>query len=442
MNFSQINYFLGLFMKELTKLFTVAVGITILSTFIMTRAYAAPFPIKAEDQNQVVGVRLNDFKKYAKTHIPKFQEVIELMEGNPERFFSVPNVELHGMFFRDYPQINGSIITLEVDAMIAHKEYFKLFSDIGWEREIHLTELELEEKALRFRDVSFQRVTITYDSASGVLNPVSTLNSSIDLKDTEFEVNVAMLDRRVLMTDKNSDLRFIFPTGVGSVDNKTEYNDVRLLTPIYKDSFLDKKRAIYAREKPKYFLGKPFIRITTKEDVSKGHTAIGFHIDQNNGRLVRGFVSHGCLRLRAIDLYMMYDIVRFGTPQRISVNTRYRIENDRGDHPYPRKDSSYSRLKKYDKLKNGVYYRRCKFCRDKLMKTEWAGSPNLGSLLEQMLDTDDNGERPDGFYLWRLDSEGNRIDMDGRKVDKYGFPVDKKGRRIEGDDPEALDNSL
>lgn len=429
-------------MKELTKLFTVAVGITILSTFLMTRAYAAPFPIETADKNQVIGVRINDFKKYAKTHIPKLQEMIELMEANPERFFSIPKVELHGIFFRDYPQINGSMITLEVDAMIAHNEYFKLFTDIGWDREIHLSELELDEKALRFRDVSFQRVTITYDSASNNLNPSSVLVESIDLKDTEFEVNVAMVDRRVLMTDKNSNLRFVFPTGVGSIDIKTEYNDVRLLTPIYKNSFLDKKRAIYAREKPSYFLGKPFIRITTNTDPSKGHTAIGFHIDQNNGSLVRGFVSHGCLRLRAIDLYMMYDIVRFGTPQRISVNTRYRIEEDSSDHPYPMKNSSYSRLKKYDKLKKGVYYRRCKLCRDKLMKTEWAGSPKLEALLEQMLDTDDNGERPDGFYLWRLDSDGNRLDMNGRKVDKYGFPIDKKGRRIQEDDPELAENTL
>jgi hypothetical protein len=205
-------------MKELTKLFTVAVGITILSTFLMTRAYAAPFPIETADKNQVIGVRINDFKKYAKTHIPKLQEMIELMEANPERFFSIPKVELHGIFFRDYPQINGSMITLEVDAMIAHNEYFKLFTDIGWDREIHLSELELDEKALRFRDVSFQRVTITYDSASNNLNPSSVLVESIDLKDTEFEVNVAMVDRRVLMTDKNSNLRFVFPTGVGSID--------------------------------------------------------------------------------------------------------------------------------------------------------------------------------------------------------------------------------
>jgi hypothetical protein len=429
-------------MKELTKLFTVAVGITILSTFIINRAYAAPFPIEASDQNQVIGVRLNDFKKYAKTHIPKLQEMIDLMESAPERFFKVSNVQLHGIFFRDYPQINGSIITLEVDAMIAHKEYFKLFTDIGWDREIHLSELELDEKALRFRDVSFQRMTITYDTADQGLNPSSTLVSSIDLKDTEFEVNVAMVERRVLMTDKKSDLRFLFPTGVGAIDNKTEFNDVRLLTPIYKNSFLDKKRAIFSREKPKYFLGKPFIRITTKKDPSKGHTAIGFHIDQNNGRLSRGFVSHGCLRLRGIDLYMMYDIVRFGTPQRISVNTRYRIEGDLADHPYPMKDSSYNRLKKYKKLKKGVYYRRCRVCRDKLMKTEWAGTPVLGTLLEQMLDTDDNGERPDGFYLWRRNNNGDRVDVKGRKVDKYGFPIDKKGRRIQEDDPAFTDNSL
>ncbi|MBK22745.1 MAG: hypothetical protein CME70_01965 [Halobacteriovorax sp.] len=427
-------------MKVLTKLLTMAVGLTILNTFFVQRAFSAPIEFKGEEANQVIGVRLSDFRKYAETDIPRLKDLVYSMKMQPENFFKNQVVELHGIFFRELPEINGDTITLYVDAMIAHNEYFKSREALGWPSHVHLSEVEDKEKTLRFRDVAFERLIVRYKT-TGALEPKIELVQEIDLKDTEFEVNVALLDRRVIMTDKKSDLRFIFPTGVGSVDNHTEFNDVRLLTPIYKDSFLDKKRAIFAREKPSYFEGKPFIRITTKEDPSKGHTAIGFHIDQSNGSLIRGFVSHGCLRLRASDLYFMYDIVRFGTPQRISVNTRYRIKSDLAEHPYPKKNSSYSRLKKYKKLKNGVYYRRCKFCRAKLQKTEWGSSPKLPVLFEQMLDTNDNGERPDGFYLWRRDSEGNRRDMQGRKVDKYGFPIDEKGRRIQEEDPEADDSN-
>lgn len=429
-------------MIVLTKLFTLAVGVTILSTFLGQRAFSAPLSIQAVDQNRVIGVRLSDFRKYAKTDIPRLKDLVYKMKMQPENFFKNQVLELHGMFFRDYPEVNGDKVTLHIDAMIAHNEYYKNRADLGWPGNVDLTEYEKEEKVLRFRDVAFERISVTYN-ISGDLNPQTQILKIIDLKNTEFEVNVAMLDRRVLMTDTRSSLRFIFPTGLGSVDNKTEYNDVRLLTPIYKDSFLDKKRAIYQREKPSYFEGKPFIRITTNVEPNKGHTAIGFHIDQNNGSLIRGFVSHGCLRLRAMDLYFMYDIVRFGTPQRINVNTRYRMGSDLAEHPYPKKTSSYSRLKKYKKLKKGVYYRRCKICRSKLMKTEWASNPSLDVLLAQMLDTNDYGERPDGFYLWRRDQEGNRRDMQGRKVDKYGFPIDEKGRRIQEKDPsEEEANSL
>ncbi len=422
-------------MKVLTKLLTMAVGLTILNTFFVQRAFSAPVEFKGDEANKVIGVRLSDFRKYAETEIPRLKELVYTMKMQPQNFFKNQVLELHGIFFRELPEVSGDTVTLYVDAVIAHNEYFKSRESLGWPGNVHLSEVEDKEKSLRFRDVAIERLVVTYNK-TGTLLPQIKLVQEIDLKDTEFEVNVALLDRRVLMTDKRSDLRFIFPTGVGSIDNHTEFNDVRLLTPLYKDSFLDKKRAIYAREKPSYFEGKPFIRVTTKKDPSKGHTAIGFHIDQNNGSLVRGFVSHGCLRLRASDLYLMYDIVRFGTPQRISVNTRYRIESDQAEHPYPKKNSSYSRLKKYKKLKNGVYYRRCKFCRAKLQKMEWGSSPKLSVLVEQMLDTDDNGQRPDGFYLWRTDSEGNRRDMQGRKVDKYGFPIDEKGRRIQEEDPE------
>lgn len=425
-------------MRELTKLFTVAVGVTILSTFLLQRSFAAEVTIEAADQNKIIGVRLSDVKRYAKTSIPKLKEIESMMKARPEVFFKTPVLQLHGLFFRSIPEINGDIITLHVDAMIAHNEYFKSREELGWPSNINLTEEEDKEKTLRFKDIVFERITVSYSQSATSLNPVTNLVELIDLKATEFEVNVAMIDRRVLMTDKKSTLRFTFPTGLGSFDDHTEFNDVRLLTPIYKNAFLDKRRAIFARNKPSYFEGKPFIRVTTKTDPSKGHTGIGFHIDQSKGRLKRGFVSHGCLRLREMDLFMMYDIVRFGTPQRISVNTRYRIASDKADHPYPKKSSSYSRLKKH-KLKKNVYYRRCKFCRAKLMKMEWASSPNINSLLSQLLDTDDNGERPDGYYLYRLDEQGARRDMEGRKVDKYGFPIDEKRRRIEEKDPAEVE---
>lgn len=421
-------------MKELTKLFTIAVGVTLLSTLLLQKVYAAPLPIEQDEQYKVIGVRLSDFSRYAKTKVPRLKEVVRLIKKNPSHFFKNSIVQVHGVFFRAFPDLTGNQVTLHIDAMIATNEYTKSRKNIEWLWNIDLSKAEKEEKTLRFRDIVFERITVKYNAnPSGPLNLKINLFEVINLKDTEFEVNVGMIERKIVLTDKKSDLRFTYPTGLGGIDNRTEFNDVRLLTPIYKNAFLDKKRAIFERFKPSYFEGKPFIRITTNVNPDKGHTPIGFHIDQNNGALKRGFVSNGCLRMRGIDLFMLYDIVRFGTPQRISVNTRYKLEDDQAGHPYPMRNSGYTQLKKY-KLKKGLYYRRCRFCKGKLMKTEWSNSPRLKTIIEQLIDTNEFGERPDGSYLWRRDAKGVRRDIRGQRVDKYGFPLNKKGRRFKAEE--------
>jgi hypothetical protein len=187
-------------MRELTKLFTVAVGLTILSTFLAQKAYTAPFPIDPADKHKVIGVRADDFRRYAKTKLPRLKELIYTMKMQPQEFFKHPVLELHGIFFRELPQINGNEITLKLDAMIAHNEYFKSREELGWPGNVDLTEYEKDEKVLRFRDVVFERMTVRYNSGEGALNARVNLDQVIDLKDTEFEVNVAMLDRRILMT--------------------------------------------------------------------------------------------------------------------------------------------------------------------------------------------------------------------------------------------------
>ena len=128
-------------MRVLTKLFTVAVGITILNTFIAQKAFSAPIEFKADEANKVIGVRVSDFQRYAETEIPRLKDLVSMMKNQTGLFFKNQVLELHGVFFRELPEINGDTVTLHLDAMIAHNEYFKSRESLGWPGNIALTEL-------------------------------------------------------------------------------------------------------------------------------------------------------------------------------------------------------------------------------------------------------------------------------------------------------------
>lgn len=60
------------------------------------------------------------------------------------------------------------------------------------------------------------------------------------------------------------------------------------------------------RYNPSYFDGLPFLRITAKN--SRGHNTYGFH-GPITDELIRGFVSHGCMRMRPDDIIELFYIM-------------------------------------------------------------------------------------------------------------------------------------
>ena len=165
----------------------------------------------------------------------------------------------------------------------------------------------------------------------------------IPLSRTKFELNASLADRKLIVSDTLNDLKMVFPLGVGSFDEGVLNDAVTLLTPRFENSYLDKNAAISKRDKPRYFAGKPFLRITTDENPAKGHTAIGFHVQPNLDPFVRAFDSHGCMRMQTHDLQMLHDLLKEGPHRRLSVNVKFKID-DPAEHPINKVNKPYKKV--------------------------------------------------------------------------------------------------
>src|SRR5690606_4421436 len=96
---------------------------------------------------------------------------------------------------------------------------------------------------------------------------------TIPLAQTNFEVEVGLIDRKVIIKDYANSLKMIFPLGVGGFDEGIQnLGATGLVTPRFQSAWLDKREAYASRTKPAYFAGKPFLRITTDQDLKKGYT--------------------------------------------------------------------------------------------------------------------------------------------------------------------------
>lgn len=185
------------------------------------------------------------------------------------------------------------------------------------------------------------------------------------LKTMHFTVNTGLIDRMVVLEDVENDVMLVFPLGVGGLDEGVLYHGETLLTPQFHKAWLDRRHVNPARTSPAYYRGKPFMPITNAAGTV---TPFAFHITilsdqdwkkQGGNYLVRGFESHGCMRLRQKDLMQFFTIVEKGADARLPVNVDYFVwnRNEWGDrdqsqgqvkeiHPYPL-ENSYMRIKNF-----------------------------------------------------------------------------------------------
>lgn len=120
------------------------------------------------------------------------------------------------------------------------------------------------------------------------------------------EVILSLDALTVHLFDRTTDFSRVYPAGVGVKDSRGES-----ITPTGHFATGDDPSHgwwyVPRRWTPEYFGGFPFLRITAKN--SKGYATYGLHgpITQT---LIRGYVSHGCVRMAKNDIVEFFYLLR------------------------------------------------------------------------------------------------------------------------------------
>lgn len=265
-------------------------------------------------QNKTVGVRLVDYAKYTTVINELSQDEAQELQDKWNRYVDSEYEldETLNLFFHDFPKTGPGGYVLPVTAF---------------------GELE------KGNEYAFIQAMAYFDGKNFSVQ----VEKVVKLDETLFNLNVSLVDRKLVMTDAYSSLKMVFPLGVGSFDEGVLNDAVTLLTPRFENAYLDQYTVISERKKPRYFAGKPFIRITTDKNPGNGHTAIGFHVQPNLDTFVRAFDSHGCMRMQLPDLNMLHDIVKEGPHRHLSIDVKFRI-SDEADHPFPKRNKPYKKV--------------------------------------------------------------------------------------------------
>ena len=266
-----------------------------------------------EAVNKVLGVKLEDVVNNYSNLAPGLVNLSNHMKKNPGLFFRNGDIQVvHNIFLNKLPENRDGQVTVNVTAYVKYKGVS-----------------------------NFEKLTINYNNRALTPADLSVVTDEvINLKNMSFKLSVGLVDRKVIAEDKENGVKMVFPNGVGGFDEGVlNEGRVSLLTPRFHNGFLDQRAVISKREKPRYFDGKPFIRILKGPSLVDDMTAIGFHTEINDS-FVRGFDSHGCMRLRLPDLMMLHDLIMDGSARQTPITVVYRTK-DPSDHPAGKRNKIY-----------------------------------------------------------------------------------------------------
>jgi hypothetical protein len=322
----------------------------------------------AAETAEILHVDVRDVARYAGSEHPEAQALIDAMKSSAEKFFPVGvtfseiGVGLHQKIERrsdGRPAIapskilNNNVYGVEIESASAAAD----------------GSLDLQIIALYQASDSgyvFRRLDVR---AAG--NPMAIdlgsvrVAEEIPASQTHFTVHAGLAPRKVVVEDADHRIKKIYPIGVGSFDEgvtNTSHGNTILRTTLQQNASLTRGYAHFEyhvdpnKHEPDHFFGMPFMNI-----VSPKHSPSpqGFHIVQHakeapapHGRdnpdynyMVRGFDSHGCMRLREKDLYELYAILmsQDGTSMPVVVSN---FMEETEDHPLPLRNDAYVRLQK------------------------------------------------------------------------------------------------
>jgi len=288
----------------------------------MNQAIAA-IDFSGEERNQLIGVRLTEATKEISALKP-LKELSQTVQSDWDKLVTAPFQldEILNIFLTQIPSETAGIYKVSVAAfgpLASNKQLAFIMADIYFDKAIEVK-----------------------------------VSQILPLAKTQFEINASLSDRKLILSDTLSDLKMVFPIGVGSFDEGVLNEETSILTPRFENSYLDQYAAISKRDKPRYFAGKPFLRITTAKNPADGHTPIGFHAQPNLDPFVRAFDSHGCMRMQTDDLQMLHDLLKGGPHRRLSVNVKFKID-DPSEHPEPKINRPYKRVLNVGSTQNPNY---------------------------------------------------------------------------------------
>ncbi len=266
-----------------------------------------------EAVNKVIGVKLEDVVNNYSNLVPGLVNLSNHVKKTPALFFRNGEIlVVHNVFMNKLPENRDGQVTVNLTAYVKYKGVS-----------------------------NFEKLTVNYSNRALTPADLSVVTDEvINLKDMAFRVQVGLVDRKVIVTEAANKIKMVFPNGVGGFDEGVlNEGTVSLLTPRFHNGFLDQRAVISKREKPRYFDGKPFIRILKGPSLVDDMTAIGFHTEINDS-FVRGFDSHGCMRLRLPDLMMLHDLIKDGSVQQTPITVLYTTK-DPSDHPAGKRNKIY-----------------------------------------------------------------------------------------------------
>lgn len=366
----------------MSKKSVICTGLALLLCTGMSANAAIPLEL----QNKVIGVRLEDVMNASPSAVLGLPNLVPLIKKNPGYFFTQGEVEVvNDVFFRQMPDEQVGQITLEVTAFVKYKN----------------------------SNLTFEKLQISYPLGSLSLQQVYVKNEAIyTVRDMNFTAKVGLIDRKLILEDKAKDVKLVFPIGVGSFDEGAlNEGKISLLTPRFTHAFIDQRAVDSKREKPRYFQGKPFIRIQKGLDLTQDATPIGFHIEINDS-FVRGFDSHGCMRLREMDLMAFHDLIVFGSQQKTPLTIQYRL-NDLADNPVAKRNKTYKTV-----LNKGTFENPF-FILDKDNLIQLVYKENTQAPVDKLIDTPN-----DNYYdLLNYDTTIQMREQDARRKNECDAKV-------------------
>jgi hypothetical protein len=290
-----------------SSLLTLTVLVLLFGNAIVPMAHAADSYLS---RKSILAVDLRDLAALSPELLPEASIILKSIKGSPKTYGLAADSRIFGIELSAAPVVIEDGTKLPLLMLVSDKKLGRVF----------------------------RKLDVSVTGQPGAVSAVSVVQD-IPLAKTHFTIRAGLLQRKAILEDREHGIRKIYPLAAGGVDmgiTPASRGRTGIMTPLFARATIGRSTAIASRTFPDYYRGLPFIPLTRADGT---RTPIAFHILQEP-QLLRGFESHGCMRLREKDLNELYAIVAFGGSPTIQVDVTLELEES-DDHPYKHRDDGY-----------------------------------------------------------------------------------------------------